>query len=199
MKIKIASALGSCALVFGVTTVQAVPITGSVGLIGSFTGAPFNLTQATSITLENPRVASVTPGSVLDTSIDVGQAVNLALPLNVAGSTGSALPLPAGGVIYSVGGFTLTLSSLKLTFESASNLVLDGVGTLSGNGFDPSPGNINLTFSRSGQGPSTAAFTFAGTSASVPATTPVADGGATALLLGLGLLGVASMRRRQIG
>jgi hypothetical protein len=188
--------MGACALILGTTHVRAAQIDGSVGFTGTFTGAPINLADATAITFVDPRVETVTPGSALDTTINVGQAVFLASPLNVAGTAGSSLPLPAGGIIYTVGGFTLTLSTLGLTFENASNLILDGFGTLSGNGYEKTSGNINITLSRSGDTEATAAFTFASTSAALP--TAVPDGGATAMLLGLGLLGVAGLRRNSV-
>jgi len=201
MNRKLAISLAAGALVFGVPRSEATQITGTVGFTGSFSGAPLNLANATSISFVNPKVQTVEAGSILDLYIDVGDSASIASPLNVAGVAPTALPLPSSGlgagVIYTVDGFTLTLTSLTLSSESAKNLILDGVGTLSGHGYQTTPGDINIAFSRSGNTLPGASFTFAATSSANPSTTRKApDGGTTAMLLGVGLLGVAGLRRK---
>jgi len=199
MNNKLKMALTAGALAFGVASSEATQITGTVGFTGGFSGAPLNLANSTSISFVNPKVQTVEVGSILDTFINIGDSASLASPLNVAGIAGSSLPLPSSilgaGVIYKVDGFTLTLTSLTLTSESAKNLILDGEGFLSGHGYQKTPGDINIAFSRSGNRLPGASFTFAATSSANPVPT-VPDGGTTAMLLGVGLLGVAGLRRK---
>ena len=85
MNRKLAITLAAGALVFGVPRSEATQITGTVGFTGSFSGAPLNLANATSISFVNPKVQTVEAGSILDLYIDVGDSASIASPLNVAG------------------------------------------------------------------------------------------------------------------
>ena len=195
------SSLAAGSLLLGASHSEATQITGTVGFTGGFSGAPLNLANATSISFVSPTVQTVEAGSILDIFINAGDAASIASPLNVSGNAGDSLPLPSSGlgagVIYTVDGFTLTLTSLTLSSESAKNLILDGVGTLSGHGYESTPGDINIAFSRSGTELPGASFTFAATSSANPPTTrTLPDGGTTAMMLGLGFLGIAGLRRK---
>lgn len=90
---------------------------------------------------------------------------------------------PANG-LWSVGGFTFDLASVAISFQSASAIVIDGSGSAYGNGFDVTPGVITLTFNQSGK------------TVNFSATSAVPDAGTTLMLLGMGMLGLGSIRRK---
>lgn len=98
-------------------------------------------------------------------------------------------PSTATPSLWSVGGFTYDLSSATVVLQSADFLLISGTGTVSGNGFDPTPG----TWSFTSQSPSAnGVFSFSGSSEAHG----VPDGGATIALLGLALGGVEILRRK---
>ena len=117
-------------------------------------------------------------------SVAVGTSVTMGSPWIFSPST----PTPG---LWTVGGFTYDLASATVVFQSADFLSITGTGTISGNGFDPTPGVWNFT----SQTPSAnGIFSFsAGTSGQ-----GVPDGGTTVALLGLGLAGVELIRRRLL-
>ena len=187
IKNKLATLLAAGALVAG-AQVQAAQIDGSVGMTGTYTPNNNIMSLATSITINTANVDVV--NGDLATTISVGDAVTMASPITV-GANGP-LPIPAGS-IWAVGGFQLDLTTFTQLFENVNQLAIGGTGILSGNGYDPTPGDFQLNFTRSGSGAS-ASLTFSATSAGEPTRTP--DGGATAMLLGLGVLGMATLRRK---
>lgn len=182
----LALALGSSAL--------AVPITGAIGFVGDYTPNNQNLQLATSISFGAITTDGSSTGSFA--GIANGTAVTVFSPLLVnqgpvgnTANTGTVLP---GSAIWTVGGFSLTLSSLIEQFNSANSLNLYGVGTLTGPaGSDPTPGEWVATFNRSGGG-TNVNFTFSASSSAIGA---VPEGGATAALLGLSMLSLGFMRR----
>jgi hypothetical protein len=80
------------------------------------------------------------------------------------------------------------LSAITSITETANGLVLLGNGTASLEGFDDTPGVWSFSADRAR---STASFNFSST------TTVVPDGGTTAALLGLSLVGVSLIARRR--
>lgn len=90
--------------------------------------------------------------------------------------------------LWSVGGFTYDLSSSTVVLQNSNFLLITGTGTVTGNGFDPTKGIWAFTT----QSPSAnGVFSFsAGTATLAP------DGGVTAALLGVGLIGLELFRRR---
>jgi hypothetical protein len=88
--------------------------------------------------------------------------------------------------LWSVGGFTFDLGSSVVVRQDSSWLLITGVGTVTGNGFDATSGSWNF----STQGPKAGGvFSFSGAS-------QVPDSGATAILLGLALAGAEIIRRK---
>ena len=95
-------------------------------------------------------------------------------------------PQPA---LWSVGGFTFDLLSSTVDFRSARGIIINGTGTVSGNGFDPTP--MEWSFSSQNAGGHThLAFSFSANAQSTP------DGGAAVALLGIALTGVEVLRRK---
>ena len=166
----------------------ALPISGSIGFTGPYTVNNSDLTIATSIIFDNGGVNQITTVGVSTGSfagIAEGTAVTMFTPLQVNG-VDDFVTLPAGP-IWSVGGFSLTLTSISEQFNSSNSLNLYGVGVLSdGNSANDSMGEWIATFNRSGTN-----FTFSASSS-----TSVPDGSTTVILLGLGLAAIGVVSRR---
>ena len=192
--------IGLVAAALAVAPAQAGPITGSI----SFSGAAqpwggtnwFNTTGvdflAASATVQSSPVPT---GTYLDTQ---GTATIF--------SDFIFDPFPAEGVTPL---WTFTKSGITYSFDylvlgslarvgndvSSSISILNGTGMLYATGFDPTPGLFSLTAQGFGAlrgGESTFSF-----SASDVATSSVPDPGSSMLLLGIGLTGVATARRRM--
>ena len=91
--------------------------------------------------------------------------------------------------LWSVGGFTFDLLSSTVVTQNASTLVIEGSGTVSGNGFDPTAMDWSFTTQSSG-GRTNTTFSFSANGVAVP------DGGSAVALLGLALVGVEVLRRK---
>jgi protein with PEP-CTERM/exosortase system signal len=91
---------------------------------------------------------------------------------------------------WSVGGFVFNLIASSITVQAGGSLVVDGTGTITGNGFDATAASWHFTT----QNPSAkGVFSFsAATGAGA-----VPDGGSTVALLGIGL-GVIEFIRRKL-
>lgn len=86
---------------------------------------------------------------------------------------------------WSVDGFTFDLTTSSIFTQTANAVTIDGVGTITGNGFDPTPGTWHFTT----QNPAAdSLFSF-----SAAAADPVPEGSTVALFTA-GALGLAGMR-----
>jgi hypothetical protein len=128
----------------------------------------FQANPAASVgSLSSGSFAAIAPGtSVTFQNIDVGTAI------------------PG---LWSVGGFTFDLAT-SANLSTTSGLIISGTGTIKNAAFTDTPGTFSLTASASTPGQTV--FSFQATSSAVP------DGGATAMLLGAGLLGLGMIRRK---
>lgn len=97
-------------------------------------------------------------------------------------------PIPGFWSIGGVGGFSFDLTSSSIVSQGGGFLNVVGSGYANGPGFDSTLGSWRFSTQDSGTG-SPAQFSFS-------SSTTVPDGGTTALLLGLGLLGVGLGSRR---
>lgn len=91
---------------------------------------------------------------------------------------------------WAVDGFTYDLTTSVISDQGGApgsgHVTVDGFGTISGNGFDSTPGSWHFTT----QDPSAdAQFSFSAATGAVP------EGGSTVLFFGMGLVGVAGLRR----
>jgi hypothetical protein len=89
---------------------------------------------------------------------------------------------------WSVGGFVFNLSSSSITVQAGGSLIVDGIGTITGNGFDATAGSWHFTT----QNPSArGVFSFSGATG----TSDVPDGGSAVALLGIAFMGLEGLRR----
>jgi hypothetical protein len=187
MKNKLTMMAGVAAALIGFsTTVQANTISGSIGFSGDVTlngpvGTATQVTQWWDITqtLNTPQVGTRTGDFA--TYVALGAYVTFATP------PWTFNPATAVNAFWTVGGFTFDLTSSSITSQSATSLDVFGYGTVSGNGFDSTPGTWSFTT----QDPNNT-FTFSSNTRTIP------DGGATAMLLGVALSALGLIRRKLV-
>jgi hypothetical protein len=166
-------------------TVQAVPISGSIGFTGAFSqtgGTIGDLATATSF--------SITSASINSALGDLAGATlnSFASPIGVNGNPpviGQLWSVDVGGTTY-----TFNVTSETQTLTSTTQINLAGNGTMSNGINDDTAGTWQLGFGVSGQG-AIASFTWQSTSA-----TNVPDGGMTVMLLGAALSGLGLIRKK---
>ena len=170
---------------------QAVPISG-------------NITFAGGVTLDTSSAGTAT--EVLSWTGPGGTGLPVVISADgsfsgVAGGTQATFAAPwhfnSGAVagLWSVGGFTFNLTSSHIVFQGGNpdGVVVDGIGAVTG------PAGLDaeaMTWSFSTSDPSAAGvFSFQvadGATGSVP------DGGTTAMLLGLGVLGLGLLKKQLL-
>jgi VPDSG-CTERM motif len=160
---------------------QATPITGNITFFGTVS-LDGNANTATMVTAYHglggagsPFVASA-DGSF--TGLD-GFAATFTAPWS----------FNSGAVanFWSVGGFVFNLFSSSITVQAGGSLIVDGTGTITGNGLDATAGSWHFTT----QNPSArGVFSFSAATGAVP------DGGSAVALLGIAFLGLEGLRRK---
>lgn len=158
---------------------QAAPIDGAITFAGGAQFDTMTLATATRVDLfVNVTVVSVDGDYA--SFISPNDSVSMATPWIFSPST----PTPG---FWSVGGFTFDLDTSSIVLQTSRFLLIEGTGSIMGNGFDPTPGTFAFsTQAPGGQG----IFSFSASSESVP------DRGATVALLGIGLVVVEVVRRK---
>jgi hypothetical protein len=169
--------IAAVACVGALSSAQATLITGMLNIAGTATyDAPIG--SATMVTLfSNTHTEGANTGDFA------------AIPANVAVTMTSPYvfnPSTATPNLWSVAGFTFDLLSTTIIFQSSNGILLTGSGIISGNGFDPTPGE----WSFSQQKGSGTTLSFSATTEAIP------DGGMTLALLGAGLVGLAAFRAK---
>lgn len=196
MKNNIIKYLASTALAVGIVgTVQATPITGSIGFTGSYTqngGTAGNLASATSFTIVNTLAHPIVVFDAMGMLTGAAAPITFASPITVNFSPGNGnLVFPSDVQLWSATVSPLTYSLLVTTemqtFTSGIQINLAGNGTLrDGTAGDDTPGTWQIGFGVTGS-----SFTWQSTSGS-----SLPDGGTTAMLLGAALSGLALLRRK---
>ena len=167
--------LGAVIFAASLGSVNAVPITGDMGITGSFT-ANDTLDSATQVTLSS---ATGTSGTG-----DIGSTVGF----GTSGTIGNgAISLAAFSPItnsITIGGWHLDLTSLIITDQTSNLLTLSGNGILSSVGFTDTA--ANWTFSSQNNGSS---FSMTVTAGSTPASSP-----GSLVVLSIGLFGIVGRK-----
>jgi hypothetical protein len=189
MSKNLATLCGIVAAVAMTTAVQAIPISGTITM-GGEANLDNDISQSTSVT-SWPLVYVVADSSDFSTISDF-TLVNM--------NTGTWTFSPAPGValsdLWNVGGFQFDFQSDTVS-QSADFLTIIGYGTITGNNYDATPFQWEL----SAENPTTGGpvqITFSATTVPSGAGLPVPDGGLTMALLGLALAGVEGLRRKLI-
>jgi hypothetical protein len=161
---------------------QASFITGDITFGGVVTLDSTTLSAATQVTTWNSSFVTSDSGDLMSVPVMTNVAMTAPWIFNPSTPT---IPL------WQVGGFTFDLTSSTIVSQDNFFLNVTGIGTISGNGFDPTPGTWSFTISNA-DGKTHSTFGFESDTAS----TSVPEGGATAALLGLALAGVEVLRRK---
>jgi hypothetical protein len=177
---RLLASLAAIVVVSGLAlSAQATQITGELNIAGTAT-YDHPIATATMITkFENAHSEGMNTGDFAGIGFNV--PVSMTAPYIFNPST----PNP---MLWSVGGFTFALQTSTVEFQSANGILITGQGIITGNGFDPTPGEWSFSQQKG-----------KGTTLSFSATTtagPVPDGGMTLVLLGAGLVGLAAFRAK---
>lgn len=167
----------------------------------NFTGRLYLDTSTTSITdatkvtsFKTFRVESDPSGSFADVGIEELDSVTSSV------TTSDAYVLESTGeyTILTIGGFTLTLESSTIELQQLGLLSISGLGTLSGNGYESSPAYwyLSVTGAPSASGANKGSYAFSAGIIAPPPSSAVPDGGTTAILLGITMLGVFVVHRQ---
>ncbi|HEV2330304.1 MAG TPA: VPDSG-CTERM sorting domain-containing protein [Verrucomicrobiae bacterium] len=188
MTMKLAGIAGIVAAMVAVTSVQAVPINGTIAMGGELnlnTSSPSTATSVSSWPLVYVVADSGSFGS-----ISAFTMVNMsATPWVFSPQPGVAL-----NNLWNVGGFQFDFAGDTVS-QSGAFLDITGTGTMSGNGYDPTTFNWNLGLEQPvTTGPME--FTFSAAAGASAGGSPVPDGGLTVAFLGLALAGVEGLRRK---
>ena len=170
--------------------VQAAPIVGSIDFIGVVAYDTTSLNTATKVNLWN---SSFVSKDTMDfSSIPAGTNVTMGAPWTFnSGTPALPTPGPAKPGLWQVGGFTFDLTSSTVVAQSPNFLNVTGIGSASGNSFDPTPGTWSFTSTKSnGQDSQTFGFQ----------SSTVVPESSTFALLAVGMLflgGVHFLRRKS--
>ena len=180
---------------------QAVPISGNITFIGGVQLDTSSAATATEVTRwygfggnGSPYVESA-DGSFA--GIAPGTAADFTSPWFFNSGAVSGL--------WSVGGFTFDLTSSHIAYQGTTveggkaigAATVEGIGAISGNGESPEAMTWSFSINDPGaEGASGLVFSFQVADGTVGTTSAVPDGGTTAMMLGLGVLGLGLIKKQ---
>lgn len=178
---KIGLAVLAAGLFASAVTGQAAMINGAITFAG---GAIYDtMTLATATRVDEFRDVTVASrDGDFEAFVTVGDAVTMASPYIFTPST-------ATPNLWSVDGFTYDLFTSTVVLQNSDFLLIEGTGSISGNGFDATPGTWSFT-SQSPDANGVFSFSSGSSAQGVP------DGGTTVALLGFALAGIEIVRRK---
>ena len=181
--------LALCAFAACINSTQATQINGFI----EFTSDPFK-----SVTVIGPNLAGAT-------GLDFQPGPNAYIQDTVSGDFAAEFPGTATFNDFNVGApadplWFLTSGSFSFALDNSIKTVdviagitflnISGTGTVTGAGFDPTPGEFSFTISSTR--PDRVSFGWQSTTTAVP----VPDASSTSILLGMGFLAAAGLRRK---
>ena len=174
---------------------QAVPITGDITFAG---GVQLNTSSAGTAT---EVLAWTGPGGTGMPVVisDDGSFSGIAPGTQVAFTSPWFFNSGAVASLWSVGGFTFDLTSSHIVFQGGNpaGVLVDGIGSVSGNGLDSEAMTWSFSTSDPGAtGSDSLIFSFQAASGTTGGGT-VPDGGTTAMLLGLSVLGLGLLKKQM--
>ena len=174
-------------------SLQAVPVTGSIGFSG--VGVTFNTGTAATATAVTSFIAPAVSGISGSFAAPSPFAVANGTPVVFNPATWNFASGPVAS-FWQVGGFTFNLLSSSLTAHGGTPgvdafVVVNGTGTVTGNGYTPTQMSWSFTSQDPASGSNPTSWSF-----SASANSQVPDGGATVILLGIALSGVALLRKK---
>lgn len=174
---------------------QAVPISGDITFAGGVDLNTSSAGTATEVLAWTGPGGTGMPIVISDdgsfSSITPGTTATFAAPWSFNSGPVSSL--------WSVGGFTFDLTSSSIVFQGGNpaGVLVDGIGAVSGNGLDMEAMTWSFSTSDPGAtGVDSLIFSFQVASGTTGGTVP--DGGTTAMLLGLGILGLGLLKKQML-
>jgi hypothetical protein len=177
-------ALGMAAVGAAIPEAQAVDISGVIQFAGSATLDNSNVGSATAVTAWKSGAATgsvVGKADVTNASGDFAALAGTLATFDAPWSFNSGI-----NPLWSVGGFVFNLTNSAITAQNTSTVSASGSGIVTGNGFDPTAGTWNFSTQ---PGSINGAFSFS-------ASSEVPEGGSAVAMLGMGLLGLAGVRKK---
>ncbi|MGH7942149.1 MAG: VPDSG-CTERM sorting domain-containing protein [Limisphaerales bacterium] len=202
MKRKWLVIVAAVAAVCGVAGIaQAVPISGNITFVG---GVGLNSSSAATATEVTAWTGFGGSGSPYVESADGSFA---GIKPGTAATFSSPWFFDSAGVadLWSVGGYTFDLTSSKVAYQGTTledgvpigSAVVEGIGAISGNGETPEAMTWSFSINDPGAaGASGLVFSFQVADGTV-STSAVPDGGTTAMMLGLGILGLGLIKKQM--
>lgn len=181
--------LAACAFAACICSTEAAHIDGFI----EFTSDP-----SKSVTVIGPNLAGAT-------GLDFQPGPNAFVQDTVSGDFAAEFPGTATFNDFNFGGaadplWSLTSGNFSFALDTSAKTVymvagitflnISGTGTVTGAGFEPTPGEFSFTISSSR--PERVNFGWQSTMTAIP----IPDAGSTSILLGIGLLGAAGLRRK---
>ena len=195
MKMKWIIMAAAAVAVLGLSgTARAVPISGNITFAGGVQLDTASAGTATEVLAWTGAGGTGSPIVISDdgsfSSVAPGSAATFSSPWSFNSGPVTAL--------WSVGGFQFNLTSSSIVFQGGSpaGVLVDGIGAVMGNGLSPEAMTWSFSTSDPGAaGEDSLIFSFqvaGGTTGAVP------DGGTTAMLLGLGVLGLGLLKKQML-
>ncbi len=185
MRFKTTALVGGTLLAAMSLSANAALIEGDIGFGGEYT--PLDSQGGAEISLGEASYIDVVGDEAVVTTSGTGDLAALVKFDTIVNYNDFAVGDAPGGILWSGGGFSFSLTDMDIVEQNGTVLGLSGEGIMSAEGFEDTP--YLWSFSADAAGDTTE-FAFSSTTTDVPEP-------GTLSLLGLGLLGLGLARRRS--